>query len=107
VRLSPTCQSAEVNLRTAKIQLLQLLNDRTPVEQLDVVGTFDSKSHCNRWRNSARSRSMRVRICGRRRRLSTRPAPITNLPSQTARRIPSLGLTWDGILPSNQYLGSA
>jgi cobalt-zinc-cadmium efflux system outer membrane protein len=34
-------QSAEVNLRTAKIQLLQLLNDRTPVEQFNVTGPFD------------------------------------------------------------------
>jgi outer membrane protein, heavy metal efflux system len=33
--------SAEVNLRTAKIQLLTLLNDRTPVEQFDVTGSFD------------------------------------------------------------------
>ncbi len=34
-------QTAEVNLRTAKIQLLTLLNDRTPIDQFDVVGTFD------------------------------------------------------------------
>jgi cobalt-zinc-cadmium efflux system outer membrane protein len=34
-------QSAEVNLRTSKIQLLQLLNDRTPVETFDVTGPFD------------------------------------------------------------------
>ena len=34
-------QSAEVSLRTAKIQLLALLNDRTPVEQFDVIGAFD------------------------------------------------------------------
>jgi cobalt-zinc-cadmium efflux system outer membrane protein len=34
-------QTAEVNLRTAKIQLLALLNDRTPVEQFDVSGPFD------------------------------------------------------------------
>ena len=34
-------ESAEVNLRTAKIQLLTLLNDRTPVEQFDVTGSFD------------------------------------------------------------------
>jgi outer membrane protein, heavy metal efflux system len=34
-------QTAEVNLRTAKIQLLTLLNDRTPIEQFDVIGTFD------------------------------------------------------------------
>ena len=34
-------QTAIVNLRTSKIQLLQLLNERTPVEQFDVTGTFD------------------------------------------------------------------
>jgi len=34
-------QTAEINLRTAKIQLLALLNDRTPVEQFDVTGPFD------------------------------------------------------------------
>ena len=34
-------QSALVNLRTAKIQLLQMLDDRTPVEQFDVNGPFD------------------------------------------------------------------
>lgn len=34
-------QTALVNLRTAKIELLQLLNERTPVEQFDVTGSFD------------------------------------------------------------------
>jgi cobalt-zinc-cadmium efflux system outer membrane protein len=34
-------QTAEVNLRTAKIQLLTLLNDRTPIEQFDVTGPYD------------------------------------------------------------------
>jgi cobalt-zinc-cadmium efflux system outer membrane protein len=34
-------QSAEVNLRTSKIGLLLLLNDRTPIEQFDVTGPFD------------------------------------------------------------------
>jgi outer membrane protein, heavy metal efflux system len=34
-------QAADVNLRTAKIQLLQMLDDRTPVDQFDVQGTFD------------------------------------------------------------------
>ena len=29
-----------VNLRTAKIQLLMLLNDRTPIEQFDVTGAL-------------------------------------------------------------------
>ncbi len=34
-------QSAEVNLRTAKINLLALLNDRRAIEQFDVTGPFD------------------------------------------------------------------
>jgi cobalt-zinc-cadmium efflux system outer membrane protein len=34
-------QTAIVNLRTAKIQLLELLDDRTPVEQFDVTGAYD------------------------------------------------------------------
>ena len=34
-------QTAIVNLRTAKIQLLTLLNDRTPVEQFDITGPYD------------------------------------------------------------------
>jgi cobalt-zinc-cadmium efflux system outer membrane protein len=34
-------QTAIVNLRTAKIQLLQLLNDRTPVDNFDVTGDFN------------------------------------------------------------------
>jgi cobalt-zinc-cadmium efflux system outer membrane protein len=34
-------QAAIVDLRTSKIELLQLLDDRTPVEQFDVTGPFD------------------------------------------------------------------
>jgi cobalt-zinc-cadmium efflux system outer membrane protein len=41
VQYESDLQSADVNLRTAKIQLLTLLNDQTPVEQFDVVGVFD------------------------------------------------------------------
>jgi outer membrane protein, heavy metal efflux system len=36
-------QNALVSLRTAKIQLLTLLNDRTPIERFDVTGLFDFK----------------------------------------------------------------
>jgi outer membrane protein, heavy metal efflux system len=36
-------QAALVNLRTAKIQLLTLLNDRTPIEKFDVTGPFEFK----------------------------------------------------------------
>jgi outer membrane protein, heavy metal efflux system len=41
VQYETEIQTAIVNLRTAKIQLLQLLNDRTPVEQFDISGSFD------------------------------------------------------------------
>jgi cobalt-zinc-cadmium efflux system outer membrane protein len=41
VQYDSDLQTAEVNLRTAKIQLLQLMNDRTPVDQFDVQGPFD------------------------------------------------------------------
>lgn len=41
VQYESDLQTAEVNLRTAKIQLLTLLNDRTPIEKFDVAGVFD------------------------------------------------------------------
>ena len=41
VQYESELQTAIVNLRTAKIQLLQLLNDRTPLDQFDVTGIFD------------------------------------------------------------------
>lgn len=41
VQYETEIQTAIVDLRTAKIQLLQLLNGRTPIEQFDVTGPFD------------------------------------------------------------------
>lgn len=41
VQYESDLQTAEVNLRTSKIELLMLLNDRTPVDQFDVDGPFD------------------------------------------------------------------
>ncbi|HUB02147.1 MAG TPA: TolC family protein [Terriglobales bacterium] len=41
VQYESDAQTAEVNLRTSKIQLLTLLNDRTPIDQFDVAGTYD------------------------------------------------------------------
>ena len=41
VQYESDLQTADVNLRLAKIQLLMLLNDRTPVDQFDVSGPFD------------------------------------------------------------------
>jgi cobalt-zinc-cadmium efflux system outer membrane protein len=45
VQYESDLQAAEVNLRTAKIQLLQLLNDRTPVDQFAVQGIFNFSDH--------------------------------------------------------------
>lgn len=41
VQYESDLESAEVNLRTAKIDLLQFLNDKTPVEQFDIDAPFD------------------------------------------------------------------
>jgi len=41
VQYESEIEAAIVNLRTQKIQLLQLLDDRTPVDQFDVNGPFD------------------------------------------------------------------
>jgi cobalt-zinc-cadmium efflux system outer membrane protein len=41
VQFESDLASARVNLRTAKIQLLALLNDRTPVDDFDVAGDFE------------------------------------------------------------------
>ena len=41
VQFESDFETATVNLRTAKIQLLMLLNDRTPIERFDVSGPFD------------------------------------------------------------------
>jgi outer membrane protein, heavy metal efflux system len=42
VQYETEMQTALVNLRTAKIELLQLINDRTPIDQFDVVGPFEA-----------------------------------------------------------------
>lgn len=41
VQYESEVQTAITNLRTSKIQLLTLLNDRAPIEQFDVTGTYD------------------------------------------------------------------
>jgi cobalt-zinc-cadmium efflux system outer membrane protein len=41
VQFESDFETALVNLRTAKIQLLTLLNERTPIDQFDVSGTFE------------------------------------------------------------------
>jgi outer membrane protein, heavy metal efflux system len=41
VQFESDVQTADVNLRTSKIQLLMLLNDRTPIDQFEVLGLFE------------------------------------------------------------------
>lgn len=41
VQFESDYEMAIVNLRTAKIQLLTLLDDRTPIEQFDITGPYD------------------------------------------------------------------
>jgi outer membrane protein, heavy metal efflux system len=45
IQFESDLEMATVNLRTAKIQLLTLLNDRTPIEQFDVTGPFEFIDH--------------------------------------------------------------
>ena len=45
VQYESEIQTAIVNLRTSKIQLLQLLNDRTSLDKFDVSGPFDFSDH--------------------------------------------------------------
>ncbi len=41
VQFEADFETATVNLRTSKIQLLTLLNDRTPIDQFEVTGRYD------------------------------------------------------------------
>jgi cobalt-zinc-cadmium efflux system outer membrane protein len=41
VQYEAEIETATVNLRTAKFQLMQLLNERTPVDEFDVAGAFE------------------------------------------------------------------
>jgi cobalt-zinc-cadmium efflux system outer membrane protein len=41
VQYEAEIETATVNLRTAKFQLMQLINERTPVDKFDVTGNFD------------------------------------------------------------------
>ena len=41
VQYESDLQAAEVSLRTAKIQMLALINERTPIDQFEVTGPYD------------------------------------------------------------------
>ena len=78
-------ETAIVNLRTAKIQLLQLLDDRTPVDQFDVTGPFDFSDTLQPLDDLSRcGAGSAARSAGCAADNSAIPTPITNWPSQTA-----------------------
>jgi cobalt-zinc-cadmium efflux system outer membrane protein len=86
VQYESEIQTAIVNLRTAKIQLLQLLNDRTPVEQFDVTGPFDFSDDAQPLKTSARWRSTRGPTCARRLKPFSSRRPTTSWPGQRFHR---------------------
>jgi outer membrane protein, heavy metal efflux system len=45
VQFESDLENASVSLRTAKIQLLMLLDQQTPIEEFDVAGPFDYSEH--------------------------------------------------------------
>ena len=55
VQFASDVQTAETSVRTAKIQLLMLLNDRTTVEQFDITGPFDFSEPLNTLEDLRRS----------------------------------------------------
>jgi cobalt-zinc-cadmium efflux system outer membrane protein len=56
VQFESDLETALVNLRTAKIQILTLLNERTPLDRFDVAGPYDFVDHLSpleEFRNTA------------------------------------------------------
>ena len=86
VQYESELQTAIVNLRTAKIQLLQLLNDHTPVAQFDVTGPFDFSDALQPLSRLPPDRpGQSARPAGRARDLSSSRRPTTNWPLPTDR----------------------
>ena len=81
VQYESEIETAIVNLRQQKIQLLLLLDDRTPVDQFDVTGLFDLGPDLQPLGDYHRLRWITGRICGRRSRRFSNRRPITNSPS--------------------------
>ena len=87
VQFESDLETATVNLRTAKIQLLTLLNDRTPIEQFDVTGPFDFIDHLmpmEEFRTIALEARPDLKAAVQ---SSSWRRPIISLPSPTARPI--------------------
>ena len=85
VQYESEIENAIVNLRTAKIQLLQLLNDRTPVDQFDVTGPFDFSDNLQPLDTYRMTPLWRLGpTCRRRCKRFSNPRRITNWRCQTA-----------------------
>ena len=97
VQYESELQTANVNLRTAKIQLLTLLNDRTPVEQFDVTGPFDFRIRFDRSMIFARWLSMQGPICRPHCRLRSKRSTNHRLANANGSTDPTFGAwyTWN------------
>ena len=87
VQYESDLETADVNLRTAKIALLTLLNDRTPIDKYDVSGTYDFTEQLlsqDEFRKIALDTRPDLRAAIR---LWTKPKPTTNLRCRTAQPI--------------------
>ena len=78
VQYESEMQTAIVNLRTSKIQLLQLMNDRSPVQQFDVTGVLTFQTLCSLWTIFAKRLGVHGPICRRRCRPFNSRKPTTN-----------------------------
>ena len=94
VQYESDLQNADVSLRTAKIQLLSLLNDRTPIEQFDVNGNFDSVSRSRRSMSFAPWRWMRGPTCELHCKPSIKPKPIIGLAIANGSADPTFSGWW-------------
>jgi cobalt-zinc-cadmium efflux system outer membrane protein len=88
VQFESDFETAVVNLRTAKTQLLLLLSERTPLEQFDASGRSISSRSCSPSKNSARRRWMPARIWRRPSKMWNSPRSIIVLPWPTDLLIP-------------------
>jgi cobalt-zinc-cadmium efflux system outer membrane protein len=87
VQFESDYETAYVGMRTAKIQLLMLLNQRTPLERFDVTGPFDFSPELmplEEFRAVALENRPDLKAAGQ---MSNWPRPTTSWRSPTARRI--------------------
>jgi cobalt-zinc-cadmium efflux system outer membrane protein len=78
VQYEAEIETATVDLRTSKIQLMQLINERTPIDQFDLTGSLTGIAQCSPWTTTIKLRSTTDRISGLRLKPFSNPKPIIN-----------------------------